>query len=95
MSRPLPRPFEFPWGKGLIVEEVAWRGRHHEPAIQLLRFDDGLEVLRFASYTLQGRFERSPMLAGHDEIDGLRQSIDEAPIVAQLIRRLGRGRAAP
>ncbi len=42
--RRIPRAFSFPWGSGNIVEEVTFRGKHHEPCIQLLEFSDGLEI---------------------------------------------------
>jgi hypothetical protein len=78
-SRPIPRRFQFPWGAGDIVEEVSFRGAHHEPCIQLLAFDDGREIVRFCSYTLSGRFERNSWLAGVDELRGLRDALVEAP----------------
>ena len=40
-SRSLPRPFSYHWGGGQIVEEAAYTGQHHEPAIQLLEYDEG------------------------------------------------------
>ena len=29
--RPLPRPFEMPWGKGNIVEEAVYNSEWHQP----------------------------------------------------------------
>src|SRR3990170_522777 len=39
-ARALPRPFAYHWGSGQIVEEAAYTGEHHEPAIQLLQYDE-------------------------------------------------------
>lgn len=77
--RPIPRPFSFPWGSGSIVEEVSFRGQHHEPALQLLEFTDGFELVRFCSYTLSGRFERNSWIAGISELNGLSVELREAP----------------
>lgn len=35
-GRPVPRPFEFHWGKGQLTEEASFTGKYTEPAIQLL-----------------------------------------------------------
>lgn len=51
--RPVPRPFSFPWGHGQIIEEVSFRGMHHVPTIQLLKFSDGFELVRFAPIRFQ------------------------------------------
>ncbi len=77
-KRPVPRPFSFPWGEGSIVEEVSFVGRHHEPCIQLLEFSHGLELVRFCSYTLEGRFERNSWLAGREELDGLAKELGQS-----------------
>src|SRR2546428_6806533 len=61
-SREVPRPFAMPWGKGAIVEEITAVGQWHEPAIQLLRYEDGSESVRFCSYDHGGRFQRSPLM---------------------------------
>ena len=61
-SRELPRPFAMPWGMGEIVEEATAVGEWSEPSIQLLRYDDGTESIRFCQYDHRGRFRRSPMI---------------------------------
>ena len=38
-GREVPRPFEFHWGGGQIVEEASYVGKHTEPAIQLLEYE--------------------------------------------------------
>jgi hypothetical protein len=86
--RPLPRPFLFPWGHGQIVEEVSFRGKHHEPTVQLLEFTDGFELVRFCSYTLSGRFERNSWIASTPELDGLRAELSRAPRLKALLRKL-------
>ena len=90
--RSLPRPFNYPWGSGQIVEEAAYSGQHHEAVLQLLVFDGeegaGGESVRFSFYNLGGRFQRTPLLVGRDELDGLRAALDEAPRLRALIMRL-------
>ncbi len=56
--RELPRPFKMHWGSGMIVEEVSIKCAYHEPCIQLLKFDEGYETIRFCYYDLKGRFQR-------------------------------------
>lgn len=87
-ARPVPRPFSFPWGSGQIVEEAAFRGRHHEPVIQLLAFADGSCIVRFCSYTLAGRFERNSWLAGPEELEGLSREVSRLPRLSSYLRTL-------
>ena len=65
-DRPVPRPFAFHWGGGNIIEEASFRGEHTEPAVQLLAYEGhpGSYVVRFCYYSLDGRFQRSPMMIG-------------------------------
>lgn len=87
-KRPIPRPFFFPWGDGQIVEEASVRGEHHEPCIQLLEFDCGFELVRFCSYTLNGRFERNSWIASVDNLHGLTDALKETPRLKQLLLKL-------
>lgn len=87
-KRPVPRPFEFPWGKGFIVEEVSIIGEHHEPCIQLLEFTNGFELIRFCSSTLSGKFERNSWIAGHCEISQLAKELCETPRIRQVLNNL-------
>lgn len=91
-NRPLPRPFSYHWGSGRIVEEASYTGRHHEPAIQLLEYDDGEAAgswsLRFCFYNKEGRFQRSPLVVSEDELEGLRAALAQAPRLRALLRRL-------
>jgi len=91
-SRPLPRPFTYHWGSGQIVEEAAYTGQHHEPAIQLLEYDEGEAAggwsIRFCFYSREGRFQRSPLVVGDDELDGLRAALQHTPRLRALLKRL-------
>ena len=86
--RKLPRPFEMHWGKGQIVEEASCVGQYHEPAIQLLEYDDGAESIRFCHYDLKGRFQRSPLMISEEAFADLRDSLARAPRLRELLRRL-------
>jgi hypothetical protein len=92
MPRKVPRPFQYPWGSGQIVEEVSAVREHSEPTLQLLRFQgeghDGYEMIRFCSYTPTGAFRRHPMLAGKDDISQLREALKQAPRLRSLIAGL-------
>ena len=91
-SRSLPRPFTYHWGSGQIVEEAAYTGQHHEPAIQLLEYDEGEAAggwsIRFCFYSREGRFQRSPLVVGDDELDGLRAALQHTPRLRALLKRL-------
>ena len=90
--RKLPRPFEMHWGRGEIVEEAAFAGEHHEPAIQLLSYTDGPAAgsysIRFCSYSHRGQFQRSPLMIGPEELDGLRSALEQTPQLRDLLRQL-------
>ena len=85
-TRKVPRPFEVHWGKGLIVEEATYNGEHHQPAIQLLEFEDGTLTLRFCYYDDAGRFQRSPLMVGRDEVAGLRNALANTPRLRALLK---------
>ena len=91
-GRPLPRPFAMPWGKGLIVEEASIVREHWEPTVQLLRYEDGSEALRFCYY-IGPRFGRGPMLLGADDLEDLSAALAGAPRIAKHLRRLTGGGA--
>lgn len=80
------------WGHGEIVEEASFAGEHHEPTIQLLVYTDpehvGQMTVRFCSYSSRGAFQRSPLMLGEAEIEGLRQALRTAPRLRSLLRRL-------
>jgi hypothetical protein len=89
-GREVPRPFKFHWGGGQIVEEASYVGRHTEPAIQLLEYEDGGSYgIRFCYYNHGGRFQRSPMMIdSEDSLDGLRAALAETPKLRELLRKL-------
>ena len=91
-ARTLPRPFNYHWGGGQIVEEAAFSAQHHEPAIQLLRYEggehDGLWQIRFCFYNPKGMFQRSPMVIGADEMKGLRAALKKTPELRRLLKKL-------
>lgn len=88
----LHRRFRYPWGEGEIVEEAAYSGQYHESSIQLLEYDspehEGAWSIRFAFYNLAGRFQRTPLLIGEDDLEGLRAALKETPRLRKLLRRL-------
>ena len=77
-----------PWGKGEIVEEATAVDEYHEPAIQLLRYDDGSYSVRFAHYDHRGRFQRSPLMVGATSLTALRRALKATPRLRRLLRRL-------
>ncbi len=91
--RPLPRPFTYHWGSGKIVEEASYVAQHHEPAIQLLEYDEdgehaGMWSIRFCFYSPSGHFQRSPLVIGDDELRGLRTALRKTPKLRRLLARL-------
>lgn len=86
---PKPRRFSLHWGEGVVAEEVRVTGEHHDPAIQLLRFDDGAVQVRFCYYDKRGRFQRSPLIVGKEEMAMLRDGLaSSAPELRDLLRQL-------
>ena len=90
--RKLPRPFEMHWGSGEIVEEATFVGEYHEPAIQLMVYTEGEGAgaysVRFCSYNHRGSFQRSPLMLGQAEIDGLRKALQETPRLREILKTL-------
>ena len=87
-SRELPRPFAMPWGTGEIVEEATAVGEWSEPSIQLLRYDDGTETIRFCQYDHRGRFRRSPMMVDGKLLRALGRSLAQPKRLKALVTRL-------
>jgi hypothetical protein len=87
-QRVVPRPFEMHWGKGQIVEEATCDTPYHEPAIQLLEYEDGSRSIRFCYFDHSGRFQRSPLILSVDTIVGLRRSVAKTPRIRALLRSL-------
>ena len=87
-ERTTPRPFDLHWGRGQIVEEATYSGEHHEPAVQLLQFDEGYEAVRFCYYDHAGRFQRSPLIVSSSEMDGMREALKKTPRLREFLRKL-------
>jgi len=87
-SGTMPCPFAFHWGRGVIAEEAIFVAEHHEPSIQLLEFEDGSESVRFCYYDHTGRFQRSPMIVGKEEIEGMRKALAGTPRLSELLRKM-------
>jgi hypothetical protein len=84
----VPRPFQVHWGRGSIVEEAGYEGQYHEPRIQLLEFEDGSLSIRFCYYNHSGRFQRSPLMVGLDELDSLREALNGTPRLRLLLKQI-------
>ena len=91
-ERKVPRPVTLHFGQGLVVEEAAYDGEHHSPAIQLIEFSEGDAAgersVRFCYYSRDGRFQRSPLMISEGEIDEMRTALKAAPKLRELLRRL-------
>jgi len=87
-SRQVPRPFAMPWGKGEIVEEATAIGEWGEPSIQLLRYEDGSESIRFCQYDHRGRFRRSPMMVDGKLLRALGRSLAKTKRLKALVDQL-------
>lgn len=86
-GRPVPRPFSFEWGKGQVIEEATFVGPYHEPAVQLLEYEDGSRSIRFCYYDHAGRFQRNPLMIRSDDIAMLRSALRRTPKLRVLLRR--------
>lgn len=87
-TRTTPRPFDLHWGRGVIAEEATYVAEHHEPAIQLLEFEDGSLSVRFCYYDHAGRFQRSPLVVGKGDIEGMRDALAKTPRLRELLTDL-------
>jgi len=91
-TRRVPRDFTLHWGSGQIAEEASATGEYHEPCLQLLEYTEGSAAgsfsIRFCYYSHDGRFQRSPLIVGEEDIDGLRDALARAPRLRAILRRL-------
>lgn len=89
-KRVLPRPFSFDWGKGQVVEEASIKcqtnGHSWEPTIQLLRYEDGSETLRFCVFHGK-QFSRMPLLISPDELTLLLAKAAKHPGIRAHLKR--------
>jgi hypothetical protein len=44
--------------------------------------------VRFCSYNHRGQFQRSPLMLGQPELDGLRRALEETPRLREILRTL-------
>jgi hypothetical protein len=92
VARRIPRPFQYAWGSGQIVEEASAPNPHYEPVIQLLVCEggdhDGQEQVRFCFYNPRGAFQRHPLVVGAQDIANLREALKQAPRLRALLVQL-------
>ncbi|MFQ5970524.1 MAG: hypothetical protein ACE5J2_08540 [Nitrososphaerales archaeon] len=92
-QRKIPRPFNFHWGRGYVIEEVSIRcsigGNSWEPTIQLLEYDDGTQELRFCVYD-GNRFTRMPLIIGSQEIGAIAKQVKRSRRIKNLLSKLAR-----
>ncbi len=86
-ARSIPRPFTMHWGKGEIIEEASYLGRYHEPSIQLMKYEDGSESIRFCYYS-SGRFQRSPLMISKEEIKKMKAALSKTPRLRSFLKAL-------
>src|SRR3989442_2782023 len=88
-KRTIPRPFSFEWGKGQVIEEASIKvqmERHSwEPAIQLLQFEDGSDMLRFCVFHGK-QFSRIPLLISPDELAALFEEASKHPQIRTRLK---------
>ena len=70
------------------MEEASYVGEHHQPALQLLEYEDGTHSVRFCYYNHAGRFQRSPLILGPDDVKELRESLEDAPRLRSFLAEL-------
>ena len=77
------KTFAYHWGSGYIGEEAQVKGRHHLPTLQLLTYTEGEAAgetaIRFSHYSHTGHFRRSPLMMSLEEIDMMREALQETP----------------
>ena len=86
------RRFNFHWGSGVVAEEARFESEYHNPAIQLLRYDDGEMAgglaVRFCFFNKKGRFQRSPLMISEDDLEQMRVALEQTPELRDLLRRM-------
>ena len=86
------RRFNFHWGSGVVAEEARFEGEHHNPAIQLLNYDEGEAAgrvaVRFCFFNQRGRFQRSPLMMAEKDLDQMRIALKKTPELRNLLRRM-------
>ena len=87
-TRKVPRPFEFHWGKGRVIEEASVTTPYHEPTIQLLEYESGEKSIRFCGYDERGRMGRYPLLVGEEHLGALGKEVKKNPRLSKLLKKL-------
>ena len=87
-----PKTFSMHWGSGVIAEEARFESEYHVPCIQLMEYTEGEAAgsmsVRFCTYSHRGSFQRSPLIVNEEDIAGLRATLEKAPRLQALLRRL-------
>ena len=86
-ARPLPRKFEFHWGKGLVTEEAYVPTPYHEPTVQLLVYDSGKKAIRFCGYE-HGKMGRYPLVVSEEYLEALGREVRKNKELVRLLRKL-------
>jgi hypothetical protein len=85
----IPRPFQFKGiGKGDIIEEAAVEYETWAPAIQLLKFENGDEMVRLCYYTKSGKLAPRALSIDDDDAENLKKDIKKKPQIKRFLQRL-------
>ena len=83
------KKFTLSFGSGIVEEEIQIETRYHRPTLQLLYFLDGeaagTRQIRFCYYNLEGRFQRSPLLASGEDLRRLKEISSDSPQLQKLL----------
>ena len=86
------RTFAYHWGSGYVAEEAQVEGTYHLPTLQLLKYTEGEAAgevgIRFCHYGHSGHFRRSPLLMSPEEIEKMREALDQTPELKSMLVRL-------
>ena len=84
--------FSFHWGSGVVAEEAQVQGPYHLPTLQLLKYTEGDAAgevsVRFCHYSHRGGFRRSPLVMGPEEMEAMREALQETPELLALFRQM-------
>ena len=84
--------FSFHWGSGVVAEEAQVESQYDVPTIQLLRYTEGDAEggvsIRFCHYNHRGGFRRSPLMMSLEDIDDMRDALQQTPELMALLKRL-------
>jgi len=85
--REIPRPFKMFWGSGEIIEEASFLSQYHEPSIQLMKYENGSQTIRFCYYQ-NGAFQRGPLILDTKEIKKFKRVLNQSPKLKKLLKGL-------